>query len=378
MTGSEVAKDLLVVGGGVIGLASARESALRGLRVAVFDRGLPGRGSTWAAAGMLSPASESLDSEPFLRFGLDSLSMYPEWAQSLVSDSNLTFGFRKGEKLHLAGSEAESKRLAEMGTRATASGISAEWITPVKLRAMEPTVSPSFLGGLLVHDDYRLDNRKLVDALLGSCREAGVEVHPEVPVESIRIEAGKAVGVTLGDGDQVDGGAVLIAAGAWSRCLPGLPRALGVRPMRGQMLALDPEGRMSDRVLESEGIYLVPREGGRLLVGATVEDTGFEAGTTAGGIHGLLDAAIRMVPGLRSAPIRESWSGLRPGTEDGEPIIGPDPDVERLFYATGHFRNGILLAPLTARIIADLVAGHATEIPVQFAPGRWGAGSPKA
>jgi len=377
MTECVAAPDLLVVGGGVIGLASAREAAHRGLRVTIFDRGVPGRGSTWAAAGMLSPLSEAGDSGPFLRFGLDSLAMYRKWAQSLVAETNLTFGFRKGEKLHLAASDAESRILEDRRSRATKSGISVEWLTAEMLRTREPTLGPSFLAGLLIHDDYRLDNRRLVEALIEGCERAGVEVHSETPVESIRIEGGRAVGVTLGGGKRLDGGAVLVAAGAWSRSLQGLPRPIGVKPIRGQMLSLAPEGPISDRVLESESVYLVPRASGQLLVGATVEEVGFADAVTVGGIHGLLDAAIRMVPDLRAAPIQDTWSGLRPGTDDGEPIIGADPDVDALFYATGHFRNGILLAPITARVISDLISGHdLPPIPIEFAPGRHALGAP--
>ena len=194
MTECVAAPDLLVVGGGVIGLASAREAAHRGLRVTIFDRGVPGRGSTWAAAGMLSPLSEAGDSGPFLRFGLDSLAMYRKWAQSLVAETNLTFGFRKGEKLHLAASDAESRILEDRRSRATKSGISVEWLTAEMLRTREPTLGPSFLAGLLIHDDYRLDNRRLVEALIEGCERAGVEVHSETPVESIRIEGGRANG----------------------------------------------------------------------------------------------------------------------------------------------------------------------------------------
>ena len=355
----------------MIGLASAREAALRGLRVTVFDQGVPGKGSTWAAAGMLSPASESRDSGPFLRFGLDSLSMYGEWADALAGDAKARVGLQKCEKLHLATSDAESRMLQNKQARARANGVRVEWLSEDELPKREPALSRSFRGGLLIRDDYQVDNRRLAEALVESCLREGVQIHPETAVGSIRIEGGTVVGVTLATGERVDGNAVLVAAGAWSATLQGLPRAIGVRPVRGQMLALSPREAISDRILESDGVYLVPRQGGRLLVGATVENVGFEDGITAGGVRGLLDAAVGMVPTLCSAPIQEIWSGLRPGTDDGEPIIGADPDVEGLFYATGHFRNGILLAPLTARVVSDLISGHGVpSIPVEFSPGR--------
>ena len=372
MTTSQVYADLLVVGGGVIGLSAARESAGRGLRVLVLEKAAPGRGSTWAAAGMLSPLGEARESGPSLDFGLESLRMYRSWVDTLEAESGVTFEYRECGKLRLALSRSESVSLKEKLSWAEERGLHVEWIGLDRLREEEPTLSHSVRSGLLIHDDFRLDNRQLVGALLEGCRQAGVQVQTGKAVHAVRVADNRVQGVTLSDGERINGDAVLVAAGAWSASLGGVPGELRVRPVRGQMLAIVPSTPVSTRVLESEDVYLVPRDDGRLLVGATVEDVGFAEANTADGTRRLLDSAIELVPALGSAPIVEMWSGLRPRTEDGDPIIGPDPETEGLYYATGHFRKGILLAPLTARIVGALVSGEEPPpLPSAFASGRF-------
>ena len=355
----------------MIGLSAARESARRGLTVLVLEKAAPGRGSTWAAAGMLSPLGEARESGPSLDFGLESLRMYRSWVDTLEAESGMTFGYRECGKLHLARSRSESVKLEEKLGRAASRGLRVERIGLDRLRDEEPTLSYSVRSGLLIHDDFRLDNRQLVGALLESCRQAGVQVQTGKAVHSVRIADNRVQGVTLSDGERINGDAVLVAAGAWAGSLGGVPRELRVRPIRGQMLSIAPSTPLSTRVLESEDVYLVPRDDGRLLVGATVEDVGFVEANTAEGTRRLLDSAIELVPALGSAPIIDMWSGFRPRTEDGDPIIGPDAETEGLYYATGHFRKGILLAPLTARIVGALVSGEETPpLPSAFAPGR--------
>ena len=297
--------------------------------------------------------------------------MYRAWVEALGRESGLDVEYREEGKIYLARSPSEDERLEDRLGLAERIGLRAERMSADRLRREEPALSDSITSGLLVHDDFRLDNRKLVDALLESCLTAGVEVRTGVPVVAARTSSGRVQGISDSDGKRVDARAVLIAAGAWSGSLEGLPRPLGVRPIRGQMLAIRPSAPVSARVMESEDVYLVPREDGRLLVGATVEDVGFDVANTEGAIRELLGAAISLVPSLASAPVVEAWAGLRPGTEDGDPIIGPDPTVEGLFYATGHFRNGVLLAPLTAEIVVALIAGgKVPPIPTSFAPAR--------
>lgn len=369
--------DLVVVGGGVVGLGAAREAALRGLRVILVERGHPGREASWAAAGMLSPFSEAEADGPFLDFGLRSLELWPGWAAELEAAAGHPVGYRESGKLRVALSLEEEERLRARLRWAAARGLEARWVDGEELRETEPLLTPHARGGLLLEKDFQVDNRLLGAALEEAGRRAGAEIRSGSAVRGIRSAGGRVEGVTLEDGSRIDAPRVLLAAGAWSAEVGGLPRPLPVRPVRGQMLALLPAVLPSSRLLESEEVYLVPRGDGRLLVGATVEDVGFRPGVTAEGIRGLLAGVLRLVPGARDAPIAELWSGFRPGTADGNPILGPDPDLEGLLLGTGHFRNGVLLAPLTALILGALAAGEAApSIPEPFRPGRIRRGAP--
>ncbi|TVP53540.1 MAG: glycine oxidase ThiO [Gemmatimonadales bacterium] len=363
--------DLIIVGGGIIGLSTAREAAIRGLSVTLLERGRPGREASWAAAGMLSPLAEASADGPFLDFALASLRRYRSWVAAIEEESGRTVEYRESGKLRLALSVRERGLLEQRREWASARGLHARWFEPAELREKEPGLSLSVQGALLIEEDFRVDNRRLAEALVEAAREAGVRIQSGVEVEAIEHRGGRVLGVRTAEGDSISGDRVLIAAGAWSGALQGLPRPIAVTPVRGQMLALGTEGPFSERVLESEEVYLIPRDDGRLLVGATVEEVGFEPGITAAGIRSLLEGALRLVPGLGSAPIVEFWSGFRPGTPDGHPILGPSPEVDGLFWATGHFRNGILLAPLTAVVLAAAIAGgDGPRIPEAFAADR--------
>lgn len=364
--------DLIIVGGGIIGLATAREAALRGLSVTVVDRGRPGREATWAAAGMLSPIAEAEVDGPFLEFGLASLRRYSAWVDAIEDESEHSVEYREAGKLRLAFTEADRVELAERRVWAEDRGLGVRWLEPEELRREHPDLSLSVRGALLLEDDYRVDNRRLADALVEAARTAGTRFRSGIEVQGIASAGGRVTGVTTIDGETLQADRVLVAAGAWSGALEGLPDELPVHPVRGQMLALRPDRLPWERVLESAEVYLIPREDGRLLVGATVEDAGFQPGITAEGVRSLLDGALRLVPVLGSASIEEFWSGFRPGTPDGRPILGADPKLEGLFVATGHFRNGILLAPLTGASMAALIADDTSgpSLPAAFAPGR--------
>jgi glycine oxidase len=371
MSGPETRPDLLVVGGGVIGLAAAREAALRGLSAVVLERGTPGSGATHAAAGMLSPLGEAERPGPALEFALRSLRMYGDWVRGIESDSGSSVEYRESGKLRVALSVPEVERLGERARWAEALGVRAEWFDPEPLRKLEGKLALSVRGALLVHDDFRVDPRALGRALTVAARARGVEVREGTPVRSILTHAGRARGVSLEDGTTLEAGAVLLAAGAWSATIAGLAQPLPVRPVRGQMLTLHPDPRLSDLTIESEEVYLVPRDDGRLLVGATVEEAGFVEANTADGVRRLLSGAVRLAPGLGSARLVEIWAGLRPGTSDGQPILGGDPEVAGLFYATGHYRNGILLAPATADALGALLAGKGEDaVPPAYRPTR--------
>jgi len=351
--------DLVVIGGGIIGLSAARAAAGNGLRVRVLERDGFGGGATWAAAGMLSPLAEAGAGGPFLELGLRSLRVYGAWVEELEAASGIPVEFRRGGKLLVARPGGHEEGLPERGELARKHGISTKWLTDGALAREASGLAPEWSSALLIHDDYRVDSRALARALVKAATRDRIALSEGHTVSALLREGDRVVGVALVDGTRIEAGAVLLAAGAWSAQVGSLPRSLGVRPVRGQMLALLPEALPSQRVIEAGGIYLVPRDDGRLLVGATVEDTGFREGNTALGIRTLLDAATKLAPSLDGARVLEMWSGFRPGTSDGHPILGRYPDVEGLLIATGHYRNGILLAPITARIIGALAAGDA-------------------
>jgi len=367
-TGDEV----VVVGGGLVGMAVAREAALRGLRVRVLDRAVPGSGATWAAAGMLSPLSESSESGPFLSAGLASLRLYPGWIDALRGGSEVDPGYRRDGKLRVARTPTAVPGLKAMALRARELGLSAEPVPGGNLAELAGTdVAPSS-GALVLAEDHQVDNRRLHRAVSEAALHSGVMVTPNAHVVGFVSAGGRVEGVRLADGTVVSAGSVVLAAGAWSGGIPGLPCPPPVRPVRGQMLALDAGDSLPALVVESEDVYLVPRSDGRLLVGATVEDVGFESGCTAEARTLLLDAARGLLPGLAGAPVLDHWCGFRPGTPDAHPIIGTAPGVAGLYMATGHFRNGILLAPWTAAALGRLLAGgDGPEVPAAFLPGRF-------
>lgn len=372
--------DLVIVGGGIIGLAVARDAALRGLTVTVLERNRPGQEASRAAAGMLSPLAEAPDDGPFLEFSLASLRRYRSWIEDLEEVSGIDVGFHESGKLRLALGEEEKARLDVRNGWAAERGLSTHWLGPAEVRSEVPDLSTEVLGALLIEEDYRVDNRLLTDALVESARQAGVRMTSGVTVTELGTKEDRVTGVTTADGDVVEARRVLLAAGAWSGSLPGFP-SLPVRPVHGQMLSLRargpaPSGRPDRRVIETEALYLVPRDDGRLLVGATVEEVGFRQGPTAEGIRSLLAGALRLLPRLGDAAIDELWSGLRPGTPDGRPIMGASEEIGGLYFATGHFRNGILLAPMTGSALGSLIAGdEGPSIPDEFSSRRFGAGS---
>ncbi|TVP47311.1 MAG: glycine oxidase ThiO [Gemmatimonadales bacterium] len=368
----KTADDVVVAGGGLVGMAVALEAARRGLRVRVLDRSTPGAGATQAAAGMLSPLSESSDGGPFLSAGLASLRLYPGWIDALRAVSEVDPRYRRDGKLRVACAPPALRGLAGLARRAREFGLSAAPIDGEDLARLAGTRVAPPSGALLLAEDHQVDNRCLHRAVSEGARRTGVAVTPDAEVVAVVVERGRAIGVRLAGGDLLRAGAVVLAAGAWTGGIPGIPFPLPVRPVRGQMLALDARDSLPARVIESEDVYLVPRWDGRLLVGATVEEVGFDSGCTAEAGTLLRDAAIRLLPGLATAPVLDHWHGFRPGTPDAHPIIGTAPGVEGLYMATGHFRNGILLAPWTAEALGRLLAGgDGPEIPEAFLPDRF-------
>ncbi len=347
-----------IIGAGVVGLGIAWRLAGRA-EVSVFDRGKAGMGSSHAAAGMLAACCEAEPGEEaLLALGRDSQARWPGFADELLRASGVDVELRCEGMLVLAltaDDQGEAAHRLEFQRRL---GLPLEWLSAAATRAREPHLAGKIAGAVFSAQDHQVDNRKLVAALRIAAEAAGVKIHEHRPVKEISIQGGQANGIVLEDGTRITADIVVLAAGAWSRGIAGLPpdRRPPVRPVKGQMLALrmDPASPLLNHVLWAPGAYLVPRRDGRLIVGATVEEKGFDDTITAGGLLTLLEAAWRAIPAIEELPVDEIWTGHRPGSRDDAPILGRAP-LENLFYATGHHRNGILLAPVTADAMAKLI-----------------------
>ena len=348
----------------MVGLGIAWRLAGRAA-VTIFDRGRAGTGSSHAAAGMLAACCEAEPGEEALvSLGRESQARWPRFADELLRETGIDVELRCEGTLVLALTADDQGQLAHGLEFQRRLDLPLEWLSAAQTRAKEPHLAGKIAGAVFSPQDHQVDNRKLVQALRVAAESAGVEIREHAPVKEIVVQGGCATGVKLDDGTVVTADIVVLAAGAWSRRIDGLPpdRRPPVRPVKGQMLALrmDANAPLLTHVLWAPGAYLVPRRDGRLIVGATVEEKGFDETITAGGVMALLDAAWRAVPAVEELPIEEIWVGHRPGSRDDAPILGPGP-LEGLFYATGHHRNGILLAPVTADAMAQLILDGTTD-----------------
>ena len=355
---------VVIVGAGVVGLGIGWRLAGRAA-VTIFDRGKAGAGASHAAAGMLAACCEAEPGEEALvALGRDSQARWPAFASELLRTSGIDVELRAEGTLVLAltaDDQAEIVNRLEFQRRLD---LPLEWLSAAQTRAREPHLAGKIAGAVFSPQDHQVDNRKLTQALRIAAEATGAKIHEQRPVKEIVVQSGRARGVLLEDGTIAAADIVVLAAGAWSRGIAGLPpdRRPPVRPVKGQMLALrmDANAPLLSHVLWAPGAYLVPRRDGRLIVGGTVEEKGFDETITAGGLLTLLEAAWRAVPAVEELPVDEIWVGHRPGSRDDAPILGPGP-VEGLFYATGHHRNGILLAPVTADAMARLILDDVVE-----------------
>jgi glycine oxidase len=367
--------DVVVIGAGLIGLAIAFELAERGATVRVYDRGEPGRAASWAGAGMLAPYSEHIVNDSLVRLCGSSLEEYPKFEQRVRDASNIDSRLRLNGIVHSAFSEEEFDRRKRQARALNAGKVEAKILDRASVLSMEPWLGAHVTGGLLVPGEGCVDNRLLGRALLAACRARGVRI---VQTSELRAECDerRVLGVHT-DLGFLTAGAIINACGAWATQLQGVPAPCvpAIEPIKGQMLALAAPSGLVRHATWIPGGYLVPRDDGRLLVGATVESAGFDERVTAEGIHELLHATLSAAPSLGSFAVTETWSGLRPGTPDGLPFLGPTP-IAGLFLACGHYRNGILLAPVTARTIADAVEGKPTPEILPFALARVGTDWP--
>lgn len=357
--------DVVIVGAGAIGCSTARELAIRGVDVIVVERDYPGRRATWAAAGMLSPLGEALHGGPFLELADRSLTLFAGFAGALHEETGIDVEYRTRGRLHVSLGDADDE-LDAIAASPVSARFDVSRVDGDAARDLEPSLSDAVTAALHVRRDHRVNNRLLAQALLAGATAAGADFRNARTVTSIAAASHAVTGVHLDSGEQISAGHVVLAGGAWSGQLHGLPRELPIRPVKGQMFAVDsragPDRRPAEpllhRVIFSRDCYIIPRDDGRLLAGATVEDVGFRKGPTPRGIAGLMSAAAALMPRMQDLPLVETWAGFRPATPDHLPIIGADPDMRGLLYATGHFRNGILLAPITAACVAALILGE--------------------
>jgi len=356
------ALDAVIVGAGAIGLACAWRAAQRGLRVRVLERDQPGAGASGVAAGMLAPVGEATWGEDrLLEAALASHSAWAGFAEELAAASGLDAAFIPGGALHVALDRDEAVELRRRHELMTSLGLEAEWLGPRECRALEPGLHPGIHGGVHAPHEAGVDPAALVDALRVACERAGAEIVTGAEVTGALLDAERFEGVETADGVRHRAAVTVLAAGASSGAAGWLPEVARppVRPVKGQILTLrDSTGRPpAERIVVSERVYLVPRADGRLVAGATVEELGFDTRVTAGGVLELLREAYRALPDIAELELERAVAGLRPATPDNAPIVGAGA-LEGLLLATGHFRNGILLAPLTASGIAALLCGE--------------------
>ncbi|MDA0664365.1 MAG: glycine oxidase ThiO [Proteobacteria bacterium] len=356
-TGS-IRPSIAVIGSGICGLGIGWRLAAAGCRVDIFERGEAGREASWAAAGMLAAHVETEPGEEMLlALNLESQAAWPAFAAELAAVSGVDVGYRDEGTLVVAAHRDDVAELRNTYEFQRGLGLEIDWLTGGQARRMEPHLAPGVSGAVFSRKDHQVDNRQLVTALRAAFLAAGGTLHEHTAVDAVDVSGNRARGVVVG-GRRHEADVVLLAAGAWSYDIDGLP-PLGrppVRPLKGQVISLrmDPRAPVIDHVLWGPGIYIVPRRDGTLILGATVEDKGFDRDLTAGGIFRLLEAAWEILPQIEELPVKEMWVGFRPTSRDDAPILGPTP-VDGLVVATGHHRNGVLLAPVTIDAVSRFV-----------------------
>ncbi|MEV7385072.1 MULTISPECIES: glycine oxidase ThiO [unclassified Streptomyces] len=373
--------DVLVIGGGIIGLVTAWRAAQRGLSTTVVDPG-PGGGAAQVAAGMLAAVTElHYGEQTLLGLNLASARRYPEFAAELTELTGHDLGYRRCGTLAVALDADDRSHLRELHALQQQSGLESEWLSGRECRRLEPMLAPGVRGGLRVDGDHQIDPRRLAAALVAACERAGVVFHRDW-AERLTVVRERAAGVVTRAGDALEADQVVLAAGSRSGQLAGVPADVlpPVRPVKGQVLRLTVPARYAPflsrtvrAVVRGGNVYLVPRENGELVVGATSEELGWDTTVTAGGVYELLRDAHELVPGITELPLTETRAGLRPGSPDNAPLLGPTR-LDGLLLATGHYRNGVLLTPVTGDVMAELLAGG--ELPAlarPFTPRRFGA-----
>ncbi|MEU6994833.1 glycine oxidase ThiO [Streptomyces sp. NPDC046465] len=380
-----VTSDVLVVGGGIIGLVTAWRTAQRGLSAAVVDPD-PGGGAARVAAGMLAAVTElHYGEQTLLALNLASARRYPDFAAELTEASGHGLGYRACGTLAVALDSDDRAHLRELHDLQRRSGLDSQWLSGRECRRLEPMLAPGVRGGLRVDGDHQIDPRRLAAALVVACERAGVVFH-RAWAERLTVAGDRARGVVLADGTELSAAQTVLAAGSLSGRLAGVPGDVlpPVRPVKGQVLRLTvPKpyapflSRTVRAVVRGSHVYLVPRENGELVVGATSEELGWDTTVTAGGVYELLRDAHELVPGITELPLTETCAGLRPGSPDNAPLLGPTR-LAGLQLATGHYRNGVLLTPLTGDVMAHaLTTGELPDEARPFTPLRFTGAAPE-
>ena len=367
--------DVLIIGGGVIGLATARELHKKGIgKITILEREKVGEEASHAAAGMLAPNAETEKIDDFFRLCQESNKLYAEFAAELQDETEIDIELDREGTLYVALNDDDAGEIGRRFEWQRGAGLAVERLTARETRAMEPFLSPDVRESLLFPDDHQVENRKLLHALEKYAAINGIEIRENTEIKNLLIENDKITGAQS-DAEKFFAGTVVLATGAWTSLVKAeglkMPK---IKPVRGQMIAFHTAKRLFQKVIYSPRGYLVPRADGRLLAGATVEDAGFDKSVTRAGVEFLHESALEIAPSLVNLEIAETWAGLRPLAADGLPVLGSFPKVENLYLATAHYRNGILLAPLTAKILAESIAENIDSdylkvfSPSRFAP----------
>lgn len=368
--------EVLIIGGGVIGLSIAREMHLRGIReISVLEKGVCGEESSWAAAGMLGPQAEANDTGSFFDLCCDSRDLYPAFTDALLAETGIDIELDRSGTLYAAFTADDEKHLDARFDRQSKAGLAVERLTAEETRRAEPFISPDVRTSLLFPNDWQVENRKLLAALRHYAEINAIKVLENTQARSLIVESGRIAGADSTNG-RFHADKTVLATGAWTSLikLGDMAMPFSVTPVRGQMICMRTAKRVFERVVYSRRGYIVPRADGRILAGSTTEFTGFTKGVTDDACADLRNMAFEIAPSTDRLPVIDSWSGLRPMASDGLPVLGQLNGFEDLVISTGHYRNGILLAPLSAVIAADTLTRGNTGVRInEFDPNRFQA-----
>ena len=367
--------NVVIIGGGVVGLSIARALALRGVsEITLIERGSVGCEASSAAAGMLAPQAEADNADDFFELCCRSRDLYPEFAAALREETGIDIELDETGTLYVAITEEDEVEIQHRFEWQIAARLPVEQLTGIEARALEPCISSSVRSALRFPRDIQVENRRLVSALAEANVKLGVRLLTGTSVNSISISNDAVTGVETSAGF-ISSRKVVLAAGAWTSILDvpdKAPSSLSIEPVRGQMICFETNSRLAKHVIYSPRGYVVPRLDGRLLAGSTSEIAGFDKRTTGSGIHSILTRALEISEQIAGLSLLDTWAGLRPHAADGLPVLGPCAEIEGLFYATGHYRNGILLTPITGELMAEsIVTGRVSQTLERFGPDRF-------